>query len=58
MRGNYEAAQFLIDHGIDMTICDYRWNATAEGWACHAAKDKNMAEFLARAQSARKAQSP
>jgi len=57
MRGNYEAAQFLIDHGIDMTIRDYRWNATAEGWAYHAAKDKNMAEFLARAESARKAQS-
>jgi hypothetical protein len=57
MRGNYEAAQFLIDHGIDMTIRDYRWNATAEGWAYHAAKDKKMAEFLARAESARKAQS-
>jgi len=57
MRGDYEAAQFLIDHGIDMTIRDYRWNATAEGWAYHAAKDKNMAEFLARAGSERKAQS-
>jgi hypothetical protein len=56
--GNYEAAQFLIDHGIDMTIRDYRWNATAEGWAYHAAKDKNMAEFLARAERAGKAQSP
>jgi hypothetical protein len=55
VRGMYEAAQFLIDHGIDMTTCDYRWNATAEGWAYHAAKDKNMAEFLARAESARKA---
>jgi hypothetical protein len=58
MRGNYEAAQFLIDHGIDMTIRDYRWNATAEGWALHAAKDKKMAEFLASAESARIAQSP
>ena len=57
VRGNYEAAQFLIDHGIDMTTHDYRWNATAEGWAYHAAKDKNMAEFLARAESARKAKS-
>jgi Ankyrin repeats (3 copies) len=54
--GNYEAAQFLIDHGIDMTIRDHRWNATAEGWAYHAAQDKNMAEFLARAERARKAQ--
>ena len=57
IRGNYEAAQFLIDHGIDMTTRDYRWNATAEGWASHAAKDKNMAEFLARAEKARKAPS-
>jgi len=57
IRANYEAAQFLIDHGIDMTVRDYRWNATAEGWAYHAAKDKNMAEFLARAESARKAKS-
>jgi hypothetical protein len=57
VRGKYEAAQFLIDHGIDMTTRDYRWNATAEGWAYHAAKDKNMAEFLARAENTRKAQS-
>ena len=57
VRGNYETAQFLIDHGIDMTILDHRWNATAEGWAYHAAKDKKMAEFLARAQRARKEQS-
>ena len=33
IHGNYEAAQFLTDHGIDMTVRDYRWNATAEGWA-------------------------
>ena len=57
IRGNDEAAQFLIDHGIDMTIRDYRWNATAEGWAYHAARDKNMAELLARAERARRAQS-
>jgi len=56
IRGNCEAAQFLIDHGIDMTVRDYRWNATAEGWAYHAAKDQNMAEFLARAECARKVQ--
>ncbi|MGV3614311.1 MAG: ankyrin repeat domain-containing protein [Fimbriimonas sp.] len=49
VQGNYEAAQFLIDHGIDATLCDYRWNATAEGWARYAAGDDEMAEFLARA---------
>jgi hypothetical protein len=51
VHANYEAAQFLIDRRIDMTIRDYRWNATAEGWAYYAAKDKNMAEFLARARA-------
>ena len=59
IRGNYETARFLIDHGIDMTVRDHRWNATAEGWARYAARDTDMAEFLARAESARKAaQSP
>ena len=53
IRGNYEAAQFLIDRGIDTTICDHRWKATAQGWARHAAKDKNMADYLARAEAAR-----
>ncbi len=55
VHANYEAAQFLIDRGIDMTNRDYRWNATAEGWANYAAKDKNMAEFLALAASTRRA---
>jgi hypothetical protein len=55
VHANYEAAQFLIDRGIDMTIRDYRWNATAKGWAYYAAKDKKMADFLAPAERARKA---
>jgi Ankyrin repeats (3 copies) len=50
---NYEAMQFLIDRGIDMTIRDYRWNSTAQGWAFHPAKDEKMAEWLADAQRRR-----
>jgi hypothetical protein len=52
VHANYEAAQFLINRGIDMTIRDYRWDATAEGWARHAANDTKMANFLARARKA------
>jgi len=50
---NYEAMQFLIDRGIDMTIRDYRWNATAQGWAFYAAKDEKMARWLEEAERQR-----
>jgi Ankyrin repeats (3 copies) len=50
---NYEAMQFLIDRGIDMTIRDYRWNATAQGWASYAANDEKMAQWLGEAQQRR-----
>lgn len=43
---NYPAMQFLIDRGIDMTIRDYRWGATAEGWARVAANDQELGQFL------------
>ena len=43
---NYEAMQFLIDHGIDMTTHDYRWDATAIGWAAVAAKDEHLAQWM------------
>ena len=33
-----------IDRRIDMTIRDYRWGGTAEGWASVAAKDEKMAQ--------------
>jgi hypothetical protein len=39
--------QFLIDRGIDTTIADHRWGATAEGWALHAVKNERMARWLA-----------
>ena len=48
--GDYDAMQFLIDRGVDMTIKDYRWNATAQGWARHAANDEKMAQWLERAE--------
>ena len=50
---NYESMQFLIDRGIDMTIRDYRWDATAQGWARYAAKDEKMAQWLADAERRR-----
>jgi hypothetical protein len=50
---NYEAMQFLIDRGIDMTIRDFRWRATAQGWAFHAAHDEKLAQWLADAEKRR-----
>jgi hypothetical protein len=47
---NTEAMQFLIDRGIDMTILDYRWRSTAEGWARYAAHDEDLARWLAAAE--------
>jgi hypothetical protein len=52
-RGNYEAVRFLIEHGIDMTIRDYRHDATAEGWARYGARNEEMADFLAAAERER-----
>jgi hypothetical protein len=51
---NYEAMQFLIDRGIDMTIIDHRWHGTAQGWARHAANDEKMAQWLEEAERRRK----
>jgi len=49
----YESMQYLIDRGIDLTIKDYRWNSTAQGWAFHALKDEKMAQWLEEAQRQR-----
>jgi hypothetical protein len=50
---NYAAMQFLIDRGIDMTVVDYRWGSTAEGWAYYAATDEKMTKWLRDAQERR-----
>jgi Ankyrin repeats (3 copies) len=50
---DYEAMRFLIDRGIDMTIKDYRWDATAWGWARYGKNDEKMAEWLEDAERQR-----
>jgi hypothetical protein len=53
VQNNFEAARFLVEHGIDLTIQDYRYNATAEGWARYAAGNEPLADFLAAAKRTR-----
>jgi hypothetical protein len=50
---DYEILQFLVDRGIDMTIKDYRWDATARGWAFYALGDEEMAAWLEAAEKRR-----
>jgi hypothetical protein len=56
--GAIESMQYLIDRGIDMTIEDYRWNATAMGWARYGAGDEKMARWLEDAERRRRLDSP
>jgi hypothetical protein len=46
---DYVAMQFLVDRGIDLTIKDYRWNSTAQGWASFF-EDEKTALWLEEAQ--------
>jgi hypothetical protein len=50
---DYEAMQYLIDRGIDLTITDYRWDSTAWGWALYAKRDEKMAAWLKEAEHQR-----
>ena len=47
IHGNEDAVRFLIDRGADLTIKDYRYHSTAEGWARYAANNERMADLLA-----------
>ena len=49
IQGNEDAVRFLIDHGADLTIRDYRYQSNAEGWARYGSRDERMAELLAAA---------
>jgi hypothetical protein len=54
---DYDAMQFLIDRGIDMTIKDYRWDSNAIGWARYGKRDEKLAQWLEEAQRRREQQS-
>ena len=46
--------RYLIDRGIDLSIRDYRWNATAQGWARYGNNDGTMAAWLEEAEMSRR----
>lgn len=52
IQGNEEAVRFLIDHGADLTMTDYRYRSNAEGWARYGSHDERMADLLAAAAKA------
>ncbi len=54
IQGNEDAVRFLIDHGADLTITDYRYHSTAEGWARYGSHDERMADLLAAAAAGRR----
>lgn len=53
IQGNEDAVRFLIDHGADLTMTDYRYQSTAEGWARYGSRDERMADLLAAAAQER-----
>lgn len=57
IQGNEDAVRFLIDHGADLTIKDYRYQSNAEGWARYGSHDERMADLLAAAAARRSGES-
>jgi hypothetical protein len=57
IQGNEDAARFLIDHGADLTMKDYRYHSNAEGWARYGSHDERMADLLAAAAAGRRRES-
>jgi ankyrin repeat protein len=53
IQANEEAVKFLIDHGADLTMMDYRYESNAEGWARYGSHDERMADVLAAAAADR-----
>lgn len=53
IQGNEDAVKFLIDHGADLTIKDYRYRSDALGWARYGSRDERMADLLAAAAAHR-----
>jgi hypothetical protein len=45
--------RFLTDRGVDLTMRDYRYGSTAEGWARYGSHDERVAELLAAAAADR-----
>lgn len=57
IQGNEDAVRFLIDHGADLTMKDYRYQSNAEGWARYGSHDERMADLLAAAAARRSRES-
>ena len=53
IQGNEDAVRFLIAHGADLTMQDYRYQSNAEGWARYGSHDERMADLLAAAAAGR-----
>jgi hypothetical protein len=56
INGNEDAVRFLIDHGADLAMKDYRYRSNAEGWARYGSHDERMADLLATAAAGRSRQ--